>query len=90
MLHLFKKGWGYVCNVYTVAFALSACLLCEIASAQGVSPTEITVTTPSFNWAAAATQIITSLTSVVGIGIGIGISLWVLFMIVRVFKRSAQ
>jgi hypothetical protein len=90
MLRLLKKGWGYICNLYTVAFALSACLLCEIASAQGVSSTEISVTTPNFNWTQVATQVISSLTSVVGIGLGIGISLWVLFMVVRVFRRSAS
>jgi uncharacterized membrane protein len=42
------------------------------------------------DWSTVATNLISALTTVAVVGIGIAISVWVLFMIVRIFKKSAN
>jgi hypothetical protein len=52
-------------------------------------PVEVEVNTPSIDWGTVASDLVGALTEVAVVGLGIAISLWVLFLIARVFKRSA-
>jgi hypothetical protein len=83
----FAKSYSFL---FGAAVLGASILMSELALAQGGgSATTISVETPNINWGTVAADLVSSLTTVAVVGLGIAISLWVLFLVAKVFKRSA-
>jgi hypothetical protein len=72
---------------YSVLAAFAIVALSGIAMAAGEP--EIEVTTPTLSWGTVASDLVAALTQVAVVGLGIAISIWVLFTVAKVFKRSS-
>jgi hypothetical protein len=85
-----RKAGCFLSNVKPICFLLVAFVfvaMSEIVLAQTTSPIEVNA--PSLDWGTVAADLVGALTEVAVVGLGIAVSLWVLFLIAKVFKRSA-
>jgi hypothetical protein len=78
----FLKSYSFLAAVAVLAMSGMAGLVMAEAA-------EVEVSTPEIDWGTVAGDLVGALTGVAVVGLGIAISLWVLFLVARVFKRSA-
>jgi hypothetical protein len=87
MYRILEKAFRFFCNAYSLLAVFLLLALSSIASAQTAET--VTVQPLNIDWGSTASTLLTSLTSVAVVGIGVALSVWVLMMIVRLFRRTA-
>jgi hypothetical protein len=79
----FLKSYNCVASVAVLAVSGFSGLLFA------ADPEPVTVTVPEFDWGTVAADLVSALTTIAVVGLGIALSVWVLFLVSKVFKRSA-
>jgi hypothetical protein len=86
MYKVMKSFVAFSLKSYSILAVFVVLAMSRIASAAAET---ITVETPDIDWSSVSSTMISALTTVAVVGIGVAISIWVLMMLVRIFKKSA-
>jgi hypothetical protein len=87
MYKVMKSFVAFSLKSYSILAVFVVFAMSRIASA---AAQVIDVTTPDIDWSTVAATLISTLTTVAVVGIGVAISIWVLMMLVRIFKKSSN